>query len=1037
MINKNNFLFVLSFVICLGFFHKAKAQQLYINEILSSNTTGITDSYGNYPDWIEIYNAGTTAINLEGYFLSDKVDNPQKWSFPSVQLPAKGFLLVFATEEESTADEIHTNFKISSKGEALLLSDNQGNLIYRMDSIPLRANISYGHKPDASGSLKYFDAPTPGASNTSNGYDGFAVEPELNYPSGFYTENINVSYTHPDPSILVRYTLDGSEPDQNSPIFNESLTFQDAAIKPNTISLIPTNPSFDFPKPGFDEDRANNRGWLPPYSTINKTNILKVKAFKETTIPSNTLSATYFINPEGSNRYSLPVMSIITPETGFFSNPTGIYVYGTTGALGNYYESGREWERPIVMHFFDTEGNLAFEQQFGARIHGGGGRHSTQKNLRMYARDEYGKSSLEYNWFNRPDITEFERFMVRGPGHTPNCIARDDLADLLLEDQDVDVQHIRPVIVFLNGAYWGIHSVKERFDQEYLKIKYGKKEAEYVVLKNSGTLVDGEPGDEDYYNDMIDFIDDNDLSIEENYNYVKTQIDLDNYLSYLSTEIFLGNVDWVMTNIKYWRYKGAQKNAQSNTNNPLDGRWRWFFFDFDITFGQSCDEVSYTSNVLKKAFDDSEEYYKYTILARGLKQNTDFVNQFVNRTCDMMNSCFNHRNMEEKINEIDNAMRPEMLEHVDKWRYPSAVETLAERENEIPSLDKWNEIIDGLHEFNDNRKRKVIEHYTEAFELMDTVNVRLEVNDVAMGSIKINSILVSEALEGVNENVYPWQGTYFADIPIQLIAVPKWGYRFVEWEESGSTLDTLNLQVYFNQTFTAIFEKDPDFSETLYINEFMASNKTTIADEEGTYSDWIEIYNPNDQEVDLAGFFLSDDLEKTTEYQIPSGYHSTIIPAHGFLLLWADDLPSRGPLHTNFKLSAGGEAISLYAPDTTFIDAITYGEQSEDISYGRETDGGDDWIFFEKPDGPTPGFSNNTAAIDDMEFSTSLKIYPNPAQQGHTVYFTNEANIEVYNLLGKRVFKGEHINRLDTQGFKVGAYIIKTEKQGTKKLFLF
>ncbi len=145
---------------------------------------------------------------------------------------------------------------------------------------------------------------------------------------------------------------------------------------------------------------------------------------------------------------------------------------------------------------------------------------------------------------------------------------------------------------------------------------------------------------------------------------------------------------------------------------------------------------------------------------------------------------------------------------------------------------------------------------------------------------------------------------------------------------------------------------------TLYINEFMASNDATIADENGDYDDWIEIYNPNDFAVNIGGFYITDDLTDLTNYQIPDTDSSaTTIPAGGFLLLWADKDTDQGILHVNIKLSGSGEQIGLVAPNgTTFVDSLTFGEQTTDVSYGRKPDGSDNWQFF---DNPTPGASNN------------------------------------------------------------------------------
>ncbi len=143
----------------------------------------------------------------------------------------------------------------------------------------------------------------------------------------------------------------------------------------------------------------------------------------------------------------------------------------------------------------------------------------------------------------------------------------------------------------------------------------------------------------------------------------------------------------------------------------------------------------------------------------------------------------------------------------------------------------------------------------------------------------------------------------------------------------------------------------------LYINEFMASNDSCCTDEHGEYDDWIEIYNPGPNPVDIGGMYITDDLGELTAWQIPTtAPDTTTIPAGGFLILWADKQPEQGVLHVNIKLSSSGEQIGLTAPNgTTVIDSLTFGPQTTDVSYGRLPDGSDNWQFFQNP---TPGASN-------------------------------------------------------------------------------
>ena len=1017
----------------LLFFIKANAQDLIINEILSSNTIGILDSYNEHSDWIEIKNLSTKTISLEGYYLSDNDEDPRKWVFPNVDIAAHSFLLIFASKNNTTDKELHCNFKLSLHGENILLSNSEGLLIHRLNAAIQQPNISYGPPINAIDIPKYYNLPTPNAENNSFGYDGFLDPPHLSHEPGYYEQSIEVDVSDDDMEVFFRYTLDGSDPHEDSPLYTGPLYFEDAATQANIISQIATNPSFDYPKPGYTESRAHNRGWLSPYESVNKVNVLKIKAFKTDYLPSTTVMATYIINLSGIHRYQLPVLSLASEAANFFDDEIGIYVYGNVGEEGNYKESGKDWERPLRAQFFEKDGSLAFEQNFGARIHGGGGRHSTLKNIRIYAREEYGEGVLDYKWFENSEADEFKRFLVRGAGHRPDCSPRDDLADLLLENLPMDIQHIRHVIVFLNGEYWGIHSIKERFDTDYLSLKYGKKKEDYVILANAGRLDSGDEGDEESYANLMEFVESNDMALDENYNYVKSQIDMDNYLSYFTSEVYMGNVDWIISNIKFWRYKGLDQNKSES--NGLDGKWRWLMYDFDLTFGGSCQDISPFVNVLDDCFD--EALGKYTLLARSLKNNEHFVDDFVNRMCDHMNSNFSTKNFREKCAQIDDEMSPEMLEHIKRWRYPSISTSLEERQEELPSLARWDSILSDLYQYPSQRKLKIIDHMQEEFDLSDTLQIILNVNDPMMGNVSVNSLLIDRHLEGVSQQVYPWRGTYFKDIPILIIARAKLGYRFVEWLETSNPNDSLNLIPEQGGSLTAIFEKDPDFifEEALYINELMAINTETIQDDYQANADWFEIYNPNDRPIDLADYYISDDLEEVFKYQFPRGSIKTIIEAYGFQLIWCDGRPERGVLHTNFKLNSEGESLILSAPDSSVIDDFIFPQQYADISYGRQEDGDELWKYFQIPDDPTPGASNNKIGIDEILTAETL-IYPNPVSLGDRIYFNDRVSIRVYDYLGQIVFQGKGLYHMESSLLRKGIYIISFEGFKSQKLLV-
>lgn len=221
------------------------------------------------------------------------------------------------------------------------------------------------------------------------------------------------------------------------------------------------------------------------------------------------------------------------------------------------------------------------------------------------------------------------------------------------------------------------------------------------------------------------------------------------------------------------------------------------------------------------------------------------------------------------------------------------------------------------------------------------------------------------------------------------------------------------------------------FSQALKINEIMATNTTYLSDL-NSYGDWVEIYNPTNQEVDIAGYYVTDDYTVPTKYQIPTGNPSSIIAPGGYKLIWADD--STQNLHANFKISGtNGERFALVASDgVTFIDSISFGPQTTDVSYGRTTDGSDTWTFFSTA---TPNASNAPTGISLLEISNSNNFaYPNPIKSNLFIKGNNWDALRISDITGKIVLEVKstlsNTNHVDVSFLTVGIYYITMMEKG-------
>ncbi|MFW6348423.1 MAG: CotH kinase family protein, partial [Cyclonatronaceae bacterium] len=193
------------------------AQAQLINEIQASNAQTMADEDGEFEDWIELYNPTDEVISLNGFGLSDDAERPFRWEFPDISLEPGAFLLVWASgkNRRTPGQPLHTNFKISADGEPISLSAPDGQTADEIPPLELQPDISYGRKPDGSTTLVFFTTPTPGASNTTEAYEGILAPPVFSHPGGLYSGGITLELSA-EQEAEIRYTTNGSRPEANS-----------------------------------------------------------------------------------------------------------------------------------------------------------------------------------------------------------------------------------------------------------------------------------------------------------------------------------------------------------------------------------------------------------------------------------------------------------------------------------------------------------------------------------------------------------------------------------------------------------------------------------------------------------------------------------------------------------------------------------------------------------------------------------------------------------------------------------------------------
>lgn len=774
---------------------------LYVNEVVASNSTGLMDEDGDFEDWIEIYNAGKEAIDLEGFGLSDNYNNPFKWVFPSVMIAPGEFLVVFASNKDRTdpLGELHTNFAISASGEEIILTHPTGARLDELEPTPIPTDMSYGRQPDGTGEWMYFTEPTPGAANTTEGYDGIGSPVMFSHNAGFYTDGFELELSTDDPKAVIYYTLNGDTPSPGGPtthVYSGPISIDSREGNPNEHSMIPTN------------HHTNAFAWEPPTGEVFKITPVRAVASRPGTLSAAVQTRSYLVDKDIHNRYSFPVIVLNTDHDHFFGHENGIYVPGASyvpgnNNTGNYFREGIEWERPVHVEFFEEDRSLAFAQNAGVRIHGGATRRMPQKALRLYARGSYGSDTFEHQIFPDQPDTSYRRILLRSAGQDFNrTFFRDGLLQNLFAEMGLDTQAFRPAVVFLNGEYWGIHNIRERHDRHYLARTHDVDGDALDFLENRWVVRDGNNLN---FVSMLQLLssspyalprtDELDMIHDENYEHIQTWMDVEEFITYHAAQYFIRNTDWPQNNIRYWR------------SYEEGSRWQWVVVDLDLGFGAVGGAGNDVFRRLANANQISNSQGGYhnwsTIIFRSLMRNEQFRRDFLNRFADLTNTFFLPERVIERVDALQAHFEPAMPEHIDRW-------------NKIASMGYWYEEIQRLRNFAIERPdwshRRVRNHFRGDYGglpgEMFYVNPQFEYRTLTFenptperGHIQVNTVNLAD------EGGYPWSGVYWRTIALPITAHPSPGYQFdgfVGYPESAGT-ETWWFVVGGHQTLTAQF----------------------------------------------------------------------------------------------------------------------------------------------------------------------------------------------------------------------------------------
>lgn len=507
-------------------------------------------------------------------------------------------------------------------------------------------------------------------------------KPEFRKPSGVYAEPFELELRSPR-HHQIYYTLDGSQPTLKSTKYIEPIQINDEVMLAQPlISNYQTSPlkeAFSF----APED-------------VKKAVTVTAATYIDGQF-GQSLSHTYILD---SALFSskLPVISLTMDPKDLFNEDGGIYVPGamyeeTYYRTGNYYQKGRKHEKEGTIELFNAEGIVDFQQHIGVRINGSFTRVFPQKSLRIYPRSDYGQSRIYSKIYEDLPYHEFNMLVLRSSGNdNSSTLLRDGLMHELIKDSGLDVQAYKPSIVLLNGEYWGIHNIREKYNESYIDIKYNVKESDLVMMSVDSigglhfNMDVGTEKDQTHYTDMMDFVEEEDMSIDDNVEYVETIMDIDNFLKYVAVQAYYGNTDSFFNNMTVWRKKSEYV---PDAPRGHDGRWRWMVFDLDWGMGYGLlgsegDPINY--NMLEHLLSNDESVQ----LFKNLMENNALKERFAETMIQLLETNFETTTVQDKINELASVIRPEIPQSIARW-------------DNIASVDVWEENIEKLHEFATKR----------------------------------------------------------------------------------------------------------------------------------------------------------------------------------------------------------------------------------------------------------------------------------------------------------------------------------------------
>ena len=473
-----------------------------------------------------------------------------------------------------------------------------------------------------------------------------AEAPVFSAQSGFYEEAFYLELTAPE-GCSIYYTLDSTDPDRTSLRYTGPIYIDNATGKENVYSMT--------------EDMSVRNWSVPPDYLVDKCTVVRAVAIPDVAWnakKSQTVTQSFFVGFRAEDFQNCGVISLVTDPDNLFDSKNGIYVAGdkyrqylsTTKdpeelswayRPANYREKGRKWEREANMTVWDANGNLVLTKDIGIRTQGGWTRAYVPRSLNLYAREEYdGTTAFEYDFFGTSRQLQKLNLSVGGNAYITRM--NDYLMSQRTGELPFSTMSFRPYVMFLDGEYWGFYWLTESYDKTYVQQTFDLGTSDVIIIK-AGELDEGMDEDLSRYNQMVKFFANNSMADEENYSKACQLIDMDSFLDYYATMVYIGRThDWPNLNETVWRTKQVSDQPYG------DGKWRWMLYD--------CNNFCMTEDLIEH--DTIQWARSKSPIFRSLWKNKTFRKDFEARIMEIADQCFEAEEMRSFVENYRQTMTP-------------------------------------------------------------------------------------------------------------------------------------------------------------------------------------------------------------------------------------------------------------------------------------------------------------------------------------------------------------------------------------------